>query len=201
MQRQLFTQPEAQAIWDRFFARIGAICRPLPDEHRREFSLELEDHLYESFNRQEGASEVERLAIAIEKMGDPEEFVKPMVADYQLATAGRTLNPRSVYLGLLFNMSRGVKAVVVSFLYGLGYMLSLGFLFVAIGKPFSPERIGFFAHDGGGFSLGILDQPPAGATELLGYGVIPLCIVLSVTLYLTLTKLISRGRAKPRGSR
>jgi hypothetical protein len=197
----LFTQPEAQAIWDRFFGRIKAICRKLPDDAQRELILELEDHLYESFRAQPGESEVEKLAIAIENMGDPDEFVRPLVADHQLAAAGRTLDPRSVFLGLLYNTSRGAKAVGASFLYGLGYLLSLGFLLVALGKPFSPDRIGLFVRSGGGLVMGILDQPPAGSTELLGYWIIPVGIVLSVVIYWTLTRLISRGRSTSRAAR
>ncbi len=197
----LFTQPEALAIWDRFFGRIKTICRPLPDDAQRELILELEDHLYESFRAQPGESEVEKLAIAIENMGDPDEFVRPLVADHQLAAAGRTMDPRSVFLGLLYNTSRGAKAVAASFLYGLGYLLSLGFLLVAIGKPFSPDRVGLFARSGGGLVMGILDQPPAGSTELLGYWIIPVGIVLSVVIYWTLTRLISRGRSTSRTAR
>lgn len=197
----LFTQPEAQAIWDRFFGRVKVICRPLPDDHQRELILEFQDHLYESFRAQPGETEVEKLAIAIEKMGDPDEFVRPLVADHQLAAAGRTLNPRSVFWGLLYNTSRGAKAVATSFLYGMGYLLSLGFLLVAIGKPFGPDRIGFFAHSGGGYSMGILDQQPAGSIELLGYWIIPVCIVLSVAIYWTLTRLISRGRSRSNTAR
>ncbi len=195
MHNELFTEPEVAAIWDRFFNRISAICRPLPNHHRQEIMLELQDHLFESFARQPGDSEATRLEQAITKIGDPEEFVKPMVADHQLANAGRTMNPRSVFLGLQFNMARGTKAVLTSLLFGLGYLLSLAFLLVAIGKPFSPESIGLFAHTGGGYSLGIFDQPPQGATELVGYWIIPIGIAVSVVSYWVLTRLVSRGRS------
>ncbi len=49
MHNELFTEPEVAAIWDRFFNRISAICRPLPNHHRQEIMLELQDHLFESF--------------------------------------------------------------------------------------------------------------------------------------------------------
>jgi hypothetical protein len=201
MRREMFAEPEASAIWDRFFAGVDAICRGLPEDQRRELMLELQDHLYESYGRQSGASEAARLDLAIEKIGEPEHFVKPMIADHQLAHAARTLNPRSVIVGLLFNASKGTRALLVSVGFGFGYLLSIGFLLVAIGKPFNPDRIGLFAHPGGGYSLGIFDLRPDGATELLGYWIIPICIVISVVGYWALTRLLRRIRSGPVGSR
>jgi hypothetical protein len=200
MQMQLFNEAEARVKWDQFFFRVTTICRPLSENHRQEIVFEIKDHLYESFKHQPGNSEVQKLESAIEKFGIPEDIVRPMVADHQLETAGRTMNPRSVFLGLFFNMSRGVRAVLTSLLFGIGYLVSLIFLLVAIGKPFNPDGIGLFALSGGGYALGLYDQQPAGATELLGYWIIPLGISVAVAGYWVLTRLVSRKRKQSTGS-
>jgi hypothetical protein len=190
----LFADQEAQAAWDRFFSDVEAVCKPLAARHRADVVFELQDHLYESFKRQTGNTECERLEIAIGKFGPLGDTVKPLIAERLFTSASRTMNPRSIALGLVFNMSRGIRATFRSIAFGLGYILSFAFLLVSLGKPFKPDAVGLFSLPGGGYSLAIYDQPPAGATELLGYWLIPIGILVFVTGYWTLSRLLGRKK-------
>ena len=191
----LFSDLDAQAAWDQYFSEVATICKPLAAQHRADVALELQDHLHESFKRQSGDTERERLEIAISKLGPLEHIVKPMITEHLFTSAGRTMNPRSIAQGLVFNMSRGIRATLKSIAFGLGYILSFAFLLAALGKPFKPDGVGLFALQGGGYSLAIYDQPPAGATELLGYWLIPIGILIFATGYFTLSRLLGRNKS------
>ena len=59
---------------------------------------------------------------------------------------------------------------------GLRLAFAAVFLLIAAAKPFVPDQTGLFV--GGEFQgLGLLRGPPAGASELLGYWIMPLAIV------------------------
>jgi hypothetical protein len=199
--KDLFTEADAVTLWDSYCDQVLKASRPLNEHDRQALLLEIKDHVYTSFQHQQGPRETARLTAAIEKIGDPGEFVRPMMTDLLIADAARTMNPRSVISGLYFNFSPGIKAFISSLLFGTGYLLSLGFLMVAIIKPFTPERVGLFAYAKGGYTLGILDTIPAGTTELLGYWVIPLALALSIGLYVLLTKGLGMLRANRKKSK
>jgi len=184
----LFTEPHATTIWNRYCDQVLHASRPLSEHDSQALLLEIKDHLYSNFEQQKGSNEVTRLQVAIEQMGNPDEFIRPLVTDLLFADAARTLNPRTAFSGLVLHLSRGLKAVIVSSLFGVGYLLSVAFLLVAVLKPFSPDTVGLFANAGGSFTLGILDAVPKGSTELLGYWVIPLSLALAILLYVVLTK-------------
>ncbi len=185
---ELFSDSVTITIWDGYCDRVLKASRALKKDDQHDLLLEIKDHLYSSFERQEGDDEAARLTAAIMQIGDPDEFIRPLIVDRLFDDAARTLNPRSVMSGFFLHISRGLKAGVVTSLFGMGYLLSIGLLLVAVIKPFDPDQVGLFAHVNGGYSLGIFDAIPATSTELLGYWIIPLSMVVSLFLYIALTK-------------
>jgi hypothetical protein len=185
---EMFNDKVCQRIWEQFFSRIRRISRSLNDEVRRDLLLELQGHLLESFRTEEGQSESERLLDAIDKMGAPEDFLKPMLADRFIMSAQRSFNLKSVVKGLYYNAYRGTSMVVVSLLVGLGYLLSISLVVSAVLKPIFPNNTGLlFLEDEDivvGFRLGtdpIVSDP-------LGYWTIPIALALAALLYIGLTK-------------
>lgn len=186
----LFNDSVSARIWEQYFRRVQRFSRSLESEFQQELKLELQDHLYESFNREPGENEAERLLNAIDKIGDPEEYIRPMVADRLLMSASRSMNPKSVLTGLYYNISGGVKYAFLSLFFAVGYMMAVLFWLMALLKPLIPGSIGLFVYNSGGFGFGVIDGSPGPRSELLGYWLIPIGIILGLLIYLGLTRLL-----------
>ena len=188
--KKLFSNKLAQKIWDQYFRRVRWFSKSINFKLQEELKLEIQDHLYESFNREVGESEAERLLNAIDKIGDPEEYIQPMVAEKLLSNASQTLNPKTVVQGLYYYILGGAKEFFVAMLVGIGYLISFISAFMAILKPFFPKTSGLLIHKNGGFALGIIDDVKDIRTDVLGYWIIPVGIILSVLIYLGFTRFL-----------
>jgi hypothetical protein len=187
---KLFSEKVAAKIWEQYFRRVNRFSRTLDPDHQKELKLEIQDHLYESFGHEEGESEAERLLGAIDKIGDPEEYIRPMVADRLLMSASRSLNPKSIFKGLYYNLFGGIKYFFVSLFYTMGYLTCFILWLMALAKPFVPDYVGLFVYQSGSFGFGLIGGPTAGREELLGYWIIPIGVTLGLLIYLGLTRLL-----------
>jgi len=186
--KELFSEKITVKIWDQYFRRVNRCSKTLDKDQQKELQLEIQDHLYESFKQETGDSEAVRLLNAIDKIGDPEEYIKPMVADRLLSSASRTLNPKTILKGLYYNIFEGIKHLFVSLFYVMGYLTAITFGSLAILKIFFPKNVGFFIYRSGGHAFGVIGDPINVRTEILGYWIIPIGIVLSLLLYFSLTR-------------
>lgn len=185
---ELFSDKVAAKIWNQYFSRINRFSKTLNKDQQEELQLEIQDHLYESFKQETGESEPVKLLNAIDKIGDPEEYIKPLVADMLLSSASRTLNPKTIIKGLYYNIFEGIKHLFVSLFFVIGYLIAITFGSMAILKLFFPKNVGFFIYKSGGHAFGIIGDPINVRTEILGYWIIPIGIVLSLLLYFLLTR-------------
>jgi uncharacterized membrane protein len=97
----------------------------LPPKDQQEVLLELNSHIYEGLKHKTQQSEIDRLLDILEKLGEPEEVLKPLVADKKIEQATSTFNPIHLAKALFLNISNGVSYVFLILLY-----LSLfGFVF------------------------------------------------------------------------
>jgi hypothetical protein len=185
---ELFSDKVTGRIWNQYFRRVNRFSKSLDKDQLKELQLEIQDHLYESFKQETGESEAVRLLNAIDKIGDPEEYIKPMVTDMLLSSASRTLNPKTIIKGLYYNLFEGIRHLFVSLFFVLGYLIAITFGSMAILKLFFPKNVGFFVYKSGGHAFGIIGDPINVRTEILGYWIIPIGIVLSLLLYFLLTR-------------
>jgi phosphotransferase system glucose/maltose/N-acetylglucosamine-specific IIC component len=61
---------------------------------------------------------------------------------------------------------------------------------MAILKLFFPKNVGLFIYNSGGVAFGVIGDPTNVRREILGYWIIPIGIVLSLLIYLFLTRLL-----------
>jgi len=202
--KELFSDTLAIKVWNQYFRRIDLLSKGLTAEQREELRLEIQDHLYESFMGEKGKSEGEKLLNAIEKIGDPEIYVKPLMADHLFISAKKTYNPKTILKGLYYYVFGSVKRLFISIFYALGYLLVVLLGLMTLLKPIFPSKVGLFLHESGSISFGlifkgagkfgiILDGTPM-KEELLGFWIIPVCIILSLLLYLLLTKRLPQSK-------
>ena len=60
------------ALYDK---RVLHIIKPLGEKDRRDIKMELDSHIYESMARNPKADEVTTLLLALERLGEPENFL------------------------------------------------------------------------------------------------------------------------------
>lgn len=77
---------------------------------------------------------------------------------------------------------------------GLRLLFAAVFLLTALAKPFVPAQTGLYLEQDG-ITLGVLRQPPAGASDVLGYWITPLMLVAAALLLLTIGRV--RRRIQP----
>ena len=142
----LFSDKLAQKIWDQYFRRVKWVSRSLSVKLQEELILEIQDHLYESFGRETGKSEADRLLNAIDKIGEPEEYIKPMVAERLLMDASQTFNPKMIAQGLYYHFWGSLKNFLSSIIFFLGYSIVLILGLLTILKIIYPRYVGI-SHD------------------------------------------------------
>jgi uncharacterized membrane protein len=189
-ENKFFLDPVTIRIWDQYFKRLGRELGPLDEQQRRELEMEVQDHLLRSFQEIAGANEAEKLLLAIEHLGEPAEFVKPLLADKLLGKASRTLTPKAVFSGLYYYLFGGIKRMLLGLLFGVGYMLSCGLVIMAVLKPFFPKNIGLLIFADGDWSFGIKIHNAGLKTDALGYWIMPLGLLAGMLIYFALTKLL-----------
>jgi len=186
---ELFTDPNSIRIWENYFKRVRRIIRVMDGDTRQETELEIQDHLYQGFQESEAEDEVSRLLGAIDRLGEPEEFLRQVVSEKFLKKGTRTFSPRNLILGLFFGMWGGLRQIIGGMIFGVGYLLTFLLGLTSFVKIILPSKLGLFVWPDGSWIFGMA-KDTAGAQEILGYWIIPLSLTLTILLYLVLTLLL-----------
>jgi hypothetical protein len=121
-------------------------------------------------------------------MGEPEVYLKPMIADKLIGKGSRSMKPIIIFKGLYYSFFRGFRKVVLACLLGLGYLVVFWMGFMALLKPFFPKNVGLLIFKDGGASFGVIMDSSEIKMDVFGYWIIPIGIFLSVVLYICLSK-------------
>jgi len=185
----IFSDQNASRIYKDYIARVQLSTKILSPTNREEILMEINSHIYESFNKDNiGGNEVEKLLNILDKIGKPELFLKELVAEKKLEESTQSFNPVSIFKALILNIGNGFSYIVFFILY-----LSLfAFLFLIFAKLFDPKNIGFFYKANEFFILGKLSLANENHQqyEHLGNWFIPVMIVITIVFYFILTLLL-----------
>lgn len=192
----IFNDKVAGKIWAQYFRRLEALVLALDETQRRELELEIKGHLLESYQSETAGGEAERLLNAIERLGEPESYIKPMLAERLLSSASRSLRPKYVLKGLYYHFVGGARKVLAGVVFAVGYLLVFVLALIGVLKIFFPRHVGLFLYEQGGALLGMDVKPEHVRTEVLGYWIIPICLGLAFALYVGLTKFLKVLRKK-----
>jgi len=179
----------ALKIWNNYFKKADQLLKPLDSENKIDILSELKGHLFEKITAEGNDITPEKMIDAIEAIGEPEEFLKPLIADKLLLDAANSLNPKRVWLSLVYNLKVSAKKATISGVFFIGYLLIIVFLAMVLSKLFIPDNVGLFISENRGIQFGIISDIE-GFTEILGYWIIPIAVIISVILYVVLTKLM-----------
>ena len=185
-----FNDDVARKIWNNYFKRVDKSTRSIPKAKREELKLEIQGHLLESMEDASTDSDSSKLMDAIDRLGEPEHYIKPMIADKLLLDASKTFDPRNVLMGLFFNLRSSIKRAILTMIIRLGYFFLFCIAFMTILKIIMPGHVGIFLPtNGGGTTIGLLVNPGL-HKEILGFWTIPIGVVCTVLLYTGLTRLL-----------
>ena len=184
--KEMFADPNSQRIWDNYFKRVQNVIRVTDSDTQEEIKFEIQDHLYQSFTEIDAENEVSKLLQAIDRLGEPEEFLMHVVSEKLLIKGTRNLSPSSLILGLFYGMWGGIRQVLTGLVFGIGYIFTFVMGVLSFAKLFIPEKLGLFIWPDGSWMFGLTGDP-SGSEEILGYWLIPLSLAITFILYYTLT--------------
>lgn len=179
-----FTDKSSTRIYQEYLDRIQRATKSLSKEDQLEIMMELNSHIYENFSQKRSDNEIEQLLDILQKLGSPEEVLKPLVADKKLTQATRTFNPVHIFKALILNIGNGLSYII----FFLLYLCLFSFIFLIGAKIFMPDRVGLFYKKGSTFILGMASNYPG--HEILGNWFIPVMIAFTIVFYLLLTLLL-----------
>jgi len=180
----VFKDGNAQRVYDNYMKGIKNVVKPIPVAEREEVMMEFNSHIYECMQMNNDVSELESLLDSIDKLGAPDEVLKPLVADKLLEKATRSFNPIDVFKALVANLTNGVAYFIFFILYAL-----LGtFVFLIFAKMFNKE-VGMYYREGKFQAIGMV-YGQEGAVEVLGHWFIPVMILCIIFFYMVITLLL-----------
>jgi len=186
-----FEQIASQRIYSDYMKRIKKATASLSKISQDDIYMEFNSHIFEAIQHKSQANEIDSLLDIIEKLGAPEEVLKPLVADKKLEQATRTFNPVHVFKALILNFTNGISYVFFFVLY----LFLFGFVFLIFAKIINPSLVGLHMKDDSFsvFVLGIMSQEDKiknHTHEVLGYWFIPAMLLAIVVFYFLITLLL-----------
>lgn len=184
-----FSDQNAYRIYKDYIARVQLATKILSSNDREEIMMEINSHIYESFNGNiDGKNDVEKLLNILDKIGKPELFLKELVAEKKLEESTKSFNPISIFKALILNLGNGFSYI----LFFILYLLLFSFVFLIFAKIFDPKNTGFFYKANDFFILGKLSLAKENHQqyEHLGNWFIPAIIAITILFYFILTLLL-----------
>ena len=188
-----FTQQSAQDLYASYLQQVDSMCGALDPRQRADIQMELKAHLLESYIQLSEGDETKRITSAINKLGQPQEFIPMWVEERLLDGAQTGSSTRNLLRLFRINAFKSVRQFVISMLMGLGYLFSFVLFIAAVMKLVFPEHVGLFISSNGIPVIGYVDSEDF--TELLGYWFIPLGLIAAFALQWVLNMLLRRRSA------
>lgn len=189
-----FSDPAARALWNDYVAQVDRMVALIGPE-AAELSEDLRAHLADSFASDTSGSEVDRLRRAIERLGQPSEFLRPMLADELIERGARTYDPSLISRGLYHTIRSGSRRAFSAVAFAAGYVVLAIFGAMTLLKPFFGNHIGLIRGPNGSLTFGLVTD--GAGEELLGLWSIPLTLALCALLYVLLTRALRRHGKSP----
>nr|WP_199156349.1 hypothetical protein [Pedobacter sp. ASV2] len=181
-----FNQEASKRVYADYMRRVKKATSSLSQENQDDVYMEFNSHIFEAIQKKDTTNEIDALLDIIDKLGIPEEVLKPLVADKKLEQATTTFNPIHIFKALALNLTNGVSYVIFFILY----LLLFGFVFLIFAKIVNPTEVGLFYKDTTFLVLGKSSEAnQSGVTELLGNWFIP-TMIISILLFYTLITLL-----------
>lgn len=186
-----FKQKASQRIYNDYMKRIRKATASLSKINQDDIYMEFNSHIFEAIQYKKEINEIDALLDILEKLGIPEEVLKPLVADKKLEQATKTFNPVHVFKALILNFTNGISYI----LFFILYLFLFGFVFLIFAKIVNPSLVGLYVNKQSlsVVVLGMMNpesQIKNQTTEILGNWFIPAMLFSIVFFYFLITLLL-----------
>ena len=182
-----FNEVASQKIYNDYMKRVNKVTNSLSIENQNDIYMEINSHIYESLKNKKNKNEVELILDIIERLGIPEEILKPLVADKKLEEATKTFNPIHIFKALILNFTNGISYVIFFILY----LLLFGFVFLIFAKIIYPAEVGMFTLNNKIVAMGYINmEDNQNVKEILGNWFIPFTLICIIVFYFLITFLL-----------
>lgn len=192
-----FSERATEKVYHYYIRKVRKLGRGLPEDAKEDIVMEINSHIYEACQRVDKSNNisVEQLIDILDRLGEPEDILKPILSEQKLKQATTTFNPMHVIKALTLNLSNGFMYIVFSILYLTLFL----FLFVIGAKLIYPDEVGLFFKNGSFYLLGIIapeSRAEQNVDEILGNWFIPAMILITTLLYVAITLILKLLRWK-----
>ena len=141
----MFTEPEARRAWRHFRLRVELMLSSVSRGVRHELLDDLAAHVRDTVGRgPDDAAEYERLQAALDRLGDPREFLAPLIGEAIFRDPRRDVGFGQTGRALLALLSRGWHFAWRSAALLLAGLLGALTILVAAGSLLDPAGVGLF---------------------------------------------------------
>jgi len=178
----------SKKVWCSFERELDHKLKPLPADEKNDVKMEILSHLYESAINDSAPNEEERLINAIDRLGEPDLYLTPLIQDILFAQKVAKGQPKAILKSLLVTTQKSLVHLFLTALFGFGYFITLIFFIAGVMHIFMPE-VGIWLDDNGGLlSLSFSHQPDA--TQWLPNQFSFIAIIGSSVAYWGLSKIL-----------
>jgi len=186
----------SKKIWSAFERELNHKLKPLPESERDDIKMEILSHLYESALNDKANSEENRIINAIDRLGEPDLYLTPLIEDILQAQSAAEGQPKAIVLSLLKTTQKSLWHLALTAIFAFGYFISIIIFIMGIMHIFN-SNVGIWLDDNGGLlSLSFSFQPDAiqWMPEQFSF----IAITLSAFTYWGLSKLLYLLFLKPK---
>ncbi|HMH32915.1 MAG TPA: hypothetical protein VK543_07785 [Puia sp.] len=178
----------AKRVYAQFLALLRSKSTVLKTADRDELKTELISHVYESMGPSDSEeNELNRLLNAIEKLGNLDDVVNPIIADKMIEYARSSVNPEALMNAYVNNSGSLFRKLIIGITFSLFFILVTVVAIISVVKIFDPTA-GLYV----GPKIFVLGKvgDSSQAKEILGYWIIPVAIILAFILYWVFLRLL-----------
>lgn len=175
---QTLRDPRARAAWRMFRMRVELMLGSVSAPARHEILADLESHVREALQRSQGGDEHARLMAALERIGDPREFLEPLVAEAVFRRPRSANTAVLAWQALLLGAQRGVQDLTRAVgLIALG-LFGVAAIVLGVRTLMASERAGVFLLDQDTIQVRLLGAAGAAGVQLLpAWGAVLVAVV------------------------
>jgi hypothetical protein len=141
----MFDDPKARRAWRHFRLRVELMLSSVSRGVRHELLDDLAAHVRDMVaHGPDGAGEYERLQVALERMGDPREFLAPLIGEAIFRDPRRDVGFGQTGRAMLSLLSRGWHLAWRSMSVLLTALLGALTILVAVGSLLDSAAVGLF---------------------------------------------------------
>lgn len=178
----MLSDRRARAAWRLFRARAEWMLGSVSAEARKELLSDLEAHVRDAVAETPGDDELAKLTAVLAQLGDPREFLAPLVAEavFKRPRAGSKL--LAPLQALLVAVHRGACHAAVAAGHLISFVIGVGLALLGAMRLVLPDGAGVFRLDADTIQVRLLGLDGGAGVQVLPVWIAVLCALAGLAL-------------------